>query len=105
VYRFDDERYYVTTDSELHLLGTPAALAKRRSRGEAPRYLKTGKRVLYSGRDLNAYLDECVIEPTSRRGGSSNRSEPGADAAEAATVPRERRPPVQQRVEATADES
>ena len=32
--RFDDERYYVTRDAELQLLGTPAALAKQRSRGE-----------------------------------------------------------------------
>ena len=107
MHRFDDERYYLTTDPELQLLGTPAALAKRRSRGEGPRYLKLGKRVVYSGRDLNAYLDECVVEPTCRRGGSSDRSEPGADAAKAAsgftTVLREpRRAPVQQRVEAAA---
>ena len=104
--RFDDERYYVTRDAELQLLGTPAALAKQRSRGEGPRYLKVGKRVLYRGRDLNQYLDECVIEPTCRRGGSSDRSEPGADTEEAAsgfaTVPRERRAPVQQRVEPAA---
>ena len=102
--RFDDERYYVTTDSELQLLGTPAALANQRSRGEGPRYLKLGKRVLYRGRDLNAYLDECVIEPTCRRGGNSDRSEAGTDAAEAAagftTAPRERRAQAQQRVEA-----
>ena len=76
--RFDDERYYLTTDSELQLLGTPAALAKKRSRGEGPRYLKVGKRVLYRGRDLNQFLDESVIEPTCRRD-SSDRSEPGTN--------------------------
>lgn len=67
--RFDPDRYYMTTDPELVLLGTPDALAKRRSRGEGPRYHKLGKRVLYRGTDLNAYLDRCVIEPTCRRDG------------------------------------
>ena len=66
--RFDDDRYYVTTDPRLELVGTPYALAKRRSRGEGPRYHKVGKRILYLGRDLNSYLDSCVIEPTSGPG-------------------------------------
>lgn len=76
---FEDERYYLTTDSELELLGSPAAMAKWRSRGEGPRYIRVGKRILYRGRDLNEFLDECVIEPTSRRG-RSDRGEPALDA-------------------------
>ena len=69
--RFDDDRYYTTSDAELELLGTPAALAKQRSRGEGPRYHKVGKRVLYLGRDLNEFLDSCVIEPACHRDGSA----------------------------------
>lgn len=65
MHRFEDDRYYVTTDPELELLGTPYALAKQRSRGEGPKYHKVGKRILYLGRDLNRYLDLCAIEPTS----------------------------------------
>lgn len=65
---FDDTRYYLTTDPELQLLGSPAALAKQRSRGEGPPYLKLGKRIVYRGRDLNRYLDSCVIQPTTGPG-------------------------------------
>ena len=72
---FDPDRFYVTTDSELLLLGTPNALAQRRTRGEGPRYLRVGRRILYRGRDLNEFLDECVIEPACRRG-RSDRNEP-----------------------------
>ena len=103
--RFDDERYYLTTDSELQLLGTPAALAKKRSRGEGPRYLKVGKRVLYRGRDLNQFLDESVIEPTCRRD-SSDRSEPGTNSGQAAagfaTDPHDRGRSVRQSAEPAA---
>ena len=80
--RFEDERYYLTTDSELELLGSTDAMAKRRSRGQAPRYSKIGKRILYRGRDLNEFLDECVIEPTSRRG-RSERGDPASDTTQA----------------------
>ena len=103
--RFDEERYYLTTDPELLLLGTPAALAKKRSRGEGPTYHKVGKRVLYRGRDLNRFLDECVIEPTCGRDGS-DPSEPGTDSGEAAAgfavVPRSGGAPVRQSVEPAA---
>ena len=68
--RFERDRYYVTTDRELELLGTPDALAKKRSRGEGPRYHKVGRRVLYLGADLNGYLDQCAIDPTSGPGRS-----------------------------------
>ena len=77
--RFQPERYYLTSDPELLLLGSPAALAKQRTRGEGPRYHKVGKRVLYRGSDLNAFLDSCVIEPASSRGGVV-RHEPATDA-------------------------
>lgn len=60
---FDDDRYYLTTDPELELLGSPAAMAQWRKRGKGPRYLRVGRRILYRGRDLNLFLDECVIEP------------------------------------------
>ena len=42
------------------------------------------ERAGYRGRDLNVYLNECLIEPTSRRD-SSDRNEPGTDSG-AATV-------------------
>ena len=84
--RFDPERYYATTDPELRVLGTRDAIAKKRSRGEGPRYHRVGRRVLYLGADLNRYLDECAIDPTiaphRNPGGSvAHVAEPGASVA------------------------
>ena len=62
--RFDPDRYYLTTDSELLLLGSPATLAQHRHEGKGPRYVRLGRRVLYRGCDLNEFLDQCVVEPT-----------------------------------------
>ena len=80
--RFDEDRYYITTDPELKLLGSPYALAKQRSRGEGPRYYKLGKRIVYHGRDLNRYLDACLVEPTS----GPCRRDPGETSSEAVFV-------------------
>ena len=66
---FEDDRWYVTSDSELLLLGSPNALAQRRTRGEGPRYHRIGRRILYRGSDLNRFLEECAVEPTAHRGG------------------------------------
>ena len=70
---FDSERYYLTTDPELELLGSPAALARQRSIGQGPKYLKVGRRILYRGCDLIAYLEQCVVEPTVGPRGSQRR--------------------------------
>lgn len=75
--RFQADRYYRTTAPELELVGTRDALAKQRSRGEGPRYHKIGRRVVYLGRDLNEYLDACVVEPTTRRAGFGAPAGPG----------------------------
>ena len=63
MHRYEDDRYYLTTDEELLLLGSPDSLAKQRSRGEGPAYVKLGRRILYRGCDLNDYLDACLIKP------------------------------------------
>ena len=65
MHRFDPDRYYATTDPDLRVLGTRDAIAKKRSRGEGPRYHRVGRRVLYLGADLNRHLDECAVDPTS----------------------------------------
>ena len=73
---FEDDRFYVTTDPELQLIGSRAALSQRRHRGDGPRYLRVGKKILYRGRDLNEFLEGCVVEPTTS--GLSQRSGSGA---------------------------
>lgn len=75
---FEDDRWYTTSDSELLLLGSPNALAQRRTRGEGPRYHRIGRRILYQGCDLNRFLEECAVEPTAHRGGPARPdSDPG----------------------------
>ena len=64
MHRFEPDRYYRTTDPELAVIATRGTLAQWRHHGRGPRYTRFGNRVLYLGTDLNAWLDEQVIEPT-----------------------------------------
>ena len=64
---FDDDRFYLPTDPEMRLLGSPEALSQQRKRGQGPPYVRLPRRVLYRGVDLNRYLDERVIEPPNTR--------------------------------------
>ena len=82
--RFAPDRYYLPTDPELQLLGTPAALAQQRYRGQGPPYTKLARRILYRGRDLNAYLDHHVIEPRGE-GSGCEPAEPGPGSGEIQT--------------------
>ena len=63
MHRFDADRYYRTTDHELTIIGTRGTLAQWRHRGEGPKYVRFGNRVLYLGADLNAWLDSRIVEP------------------------------------------
>lgn len=46
--------------------------AKRRHLGLPPRYVKVGKFVYYRKRDLDEFIDSCVVEPVAdlARGGA-----------------------------------
>ena len=61
---FEAERLYRTTDPELEIIATRGTMSQWRHRGEGPRYVRLGGRVLYRGVDLNAWLDKRIIEPT-----------------------------------------
>ena len=63
MHRFDDTRYYRTTDSELTIIATRGTMAQWRHRGEGPPYIRFGNRVLYYGSDLNRFLDSNLVEP------------------------------------------
>ncbi len=63
---FEPDRFYRTTDSELEIIATRGTMSQWRHRGEGPRYVRLGGRVLYRGADLNNYLDSLVVEPTAR---------------------------------------
>lgn len=63
MHRFDPERYYKTDAPELAVIATRGTLSQWRHRSYGPKYTRFGNRVLYLGADLNAWLDERVIEP------------------------------------------
>ena len=53
---FDDDRYYGASDPEVLALAPYSTFASWRCSGVGPAYHKIGGRVIYSGRDLNAWL-------------------------------------------------
>ena len=61
--RFENDRYYRTTDTELAVVGTRGTLSQWRHRGEGPPFHRFGNRVLYRGDDLNGWLDRHRVEP------------------------------------------
>lgn len=71
--RFDSDPYYRTSDPELSILATRGTLSQWRHRGEGPPYYRFGNRVLYRGRDLNAWLDNHVVTPTTNASESTAR--------------------------------
>ena len=61
--RFQDDRYYRTTDSELEIIATRGTMSQWRFRSYGPSYVRYGNRVLYRGCDLNNWLDQHLVEP------------------------------------------
>ena len=55
MHRFEPDRYYRTADPALAVIATRGTLSQWRHRGEGPRYVRLGGRVLYLGADLNGY--------------------------------------------------
>ena len=58
LYRFEDERYYRTSDPELAVIASRGTLAKWRCMGIGPPFIRFGGRILYLGKDLNDWLDQ-----------------------------------------------
>ncbi len=68
--RFDPTRYYRTTDSELSIIATRGTMSQWRHRGEGPRYIRLGRRVLYFGEDLNRFIDQHLVDPVAAPAGN-----------------------------------
>lgn len=60
---FDDNRNYVLGDPELELLGSKAKLAQWRHYAKGPAYYKIGRKVIYTGVDLNAWAEAQRKDP------------------------------------------
>ena len=54
---FDDLKTYQVTDPELTAIASRERWSKWRCFGTGPAYYKLGRKVLYTGRDLNAWAE------------------------------------------------
>ena len=60
---FDNNRTYVLGDEELSLIGDREKLAQWRHKGLGPAYYKLGRKILYLGEDLNAWVEARRTDP------------------------------------------
>lgn len=60
---FKNDKTYQPTDPEMTVLGDENKLNQWRHKGMGPPYYKVGRKVLYSGADLNAWLAAQRVEP------------------------------------------
>jgi hypothetical protein len=67
------EPLLTTAEAAAHLRLSPRTLEAWRLRGGGPRYCKLGDRVLYTQRDLNAWLDTQTRTSTSDPGPQPRR--------------------------------
>lgn len=60
---FEQNRNYVLGDVELDIIGTREKLAQWRHRGIGPAFYRLGRKIIYSGEDLNAWVEARRVEP------------------------------------------
>ena len=60
---FDPDKLYPANDPALRVLGGYFTLSRWRSDGTGPAFVRIGRRVLYRGTDLNAFLEANRVEP------------------------------------------
>ena len=61
-YNIDPQGLYRTADAAKKLQESTPTLARKRGRGEGPKYIKKGPTVIYPGYSLIDYLDSCLVE-------------------------------------------
>ncbi|QTN34677.1 helix-turn-helix transcriptional regulator [Cognatishimia activa] len=57
------DRFYSPCAPELNTVAAKQTLAKWRSAGKGPAYIKSGSRVLYKGADVLEWLQERRVQP------------------------------------------
>ena len=68
---FEDGRTYVLGDPELEFIGSKQKLAQWRYRKYGPAWITVGRKILYVGSDLNAWLEANRVDPN-----GAKRAEP-----------------------------
>ena len=64
---FENDRIYVLGDPELEFIGSKQKLAQWRHQNFGPAWIKIGRKILYTGTDLNACLKANRVDPGGRR--------------------------------------
>lgn len=59
----DDDRVYFPEDPEMRIFGSVEKLAQWRHKRIGPAYYKLGRRIAYSGTDLNAWAESLRVDP------------------------------------------
>ena len=61
---FENTRNYTLDDPELNILGDRDKLAQWRHKNHGPADYKLGRKVLYRGSDLNAWVEAHRVDPS-----------------------------------------
>lgn len=59
---FEQDRSYVLGDTELDVIGNREKLAQWRHKGTGPAYYRLGRKIIYRGVDLNAWVNARRVE-------------------------------------------
>ena len=59
---FEADKLYLADDPALKVIGSYWRLAKMRSEGRGPAYIKMGAKVAYRGRDILGWLDRQTVQ-------------------------------------------
>ena len=59
--RFDEDKFYPPSDPALRVIAPQSTLAHWRCARKGPAFHKFGNRVLYPGKELNAFMDRSLI--------------------------------------------
>lgn len=60
---FEDDRSYLLGDPELDIIGDRQKLAQWRHKMKGPAFYRLGRKIVYCGADLNAWLAANRIDP------------------------------------------
>ncbi|MBU0778554.1 MAG: MerR family transcriptional regulator [Alphaproteobacteria bacterium] len=60
---FENDRNYLLGDAELEIIADRDKLAQWRHKGFGPAYYKLGRKIIYRGCDLNAWVEAQKIDP------------------------------------------
>ena len=61
---FENERSYVPGDPELDIIGDREKLAHWRHKRKGPAFYRLGRKIIYRGADLNAWVDANRVDPS-----------------------------------------